>query len=1481
MNLIKSILKGLFKEDFELKDTEIKSLKRSLDNEKNMSKNRDSNIHNLEIMLESLKNDMTAMQNSKTLLEGEKESLQVNFDEISVKLKEEKQKNETLQTRVTNWKKRSDYNKIELEKCKGELNSTLQEVYETNAKLLNLRREYNVLNDRFDNLRSNKNVTISALKTENEDLSDKLTAANSEKEELHAQIESLLNDWIQKVENIEKNSATIIQDKDTQLAKLGSDLHTSRQSSIDKQIVIDKLNARLLHDQNESKKKLADLSLRLNESQASFDEKSRECELLRAELDSAKNSVISSELVQSLQNNISSKQEDIRNLEQKIQSLNEEVSDLKGALEALGIKLRDKEKECKDFKTSLEDMSKINFNALETERLLENAKREIDALQTRIDSLPKEEELVKRDNKIVSLQRKISELNSKLDLQKIECRPEADPVQSANPKSGLTQKLPELESKPVAKTEPEVKPIHEHKPEKESAETLCEVDTKQIQKVKYKAYKSPYITKPPSITGAILKEKNFPKIENDNIYASSKRLIDQVYDCRTDSLVSSDSIFLKWSAEEISKLRFDLDEAIRRNEPYLICPCCRQMVNVSSRRIGFGNNCREVQYFTHAVKNIPCDLKRDYAYSVSIDGIEAGDTERPDYFKELRDEIKDALLSDISVAKGVADVKVSNWIFSEELPIMKRRLADITATYKDHNIVFELVTPTTNSSKLHDRDIFYLINNRQVFWILGLNSLADYNELRRSVAKDIMFTNRCNVFVFDSEAQEETQKRGELILKCNWLVDDNEWFYKVEKNGKNGELISLDQITFDNDSCRPYYFDADEYYFKQHPTAMRPAKLSREELKKSIKETWDYSQSRDKAVKEMVRLGDGVVAFFNEGKWGFRYGSLVFIEPTYTAEPEMGGSYAKVQKDEKYGIVNRFGNIILKPNYELIEIFLDKEILYSNGKEWHIFGIVENLAPYAISDKVKIETISQEDRICHLVIEKHLFDGQLPEEIYFFGDQIFKKDKSIGKWILWSSAGERIINETAWSRLEITSDNKLKLTDGDKELYLSLDGTISEKILEKVNNYFVIRNLPNEYTIIKTFNGYWGVLDDKNEYVVLPRYNIIDSIDNNYLRFNEKGKWGIMTTGGKVLVEAKYLSIQSAFEEGFIVTIANPEKTWETLSGKIDKKGNEITETICEFGDNLRITKSFERFGVESSNGVIVNHVYESLRFWAENKLIAKKGTYFGIIDINDNVLMPFEYSKIIAISDDKAAITNGNKMFHINADCVIIEDEIIDLQKGFKKIKKEGKWGIIAPDGSQLVAPKYDEITSFRGRLIGIINGKLIKLAAYYPFPLQMTGIYNYDKMSNKDIVQVSTVRFQLCPKVNDMESKSQIEIALTNWTYSMKYPVVTLAKQGLLTKKRDYIDRQEDFLIGDTITGHITDLKYKRRKNKSKVISKFIKFANVLTDGGKSIQVHIKDFINSEIRLVSIKADMVLSLTKLGYDEELDRTIWKVNIV
>ena len=152
-------------------------------------------------------------------------------------------------------------------------------------------------------------------------------------------------------------------------------------------------------------------------------------------------------------------------------------------------------------------------------------------------------------------------------------------------------------------------------------------------------------------------------------------------------------------------------------------------------------------------------------------------------------------------------------INSDELPIMKRRLADVHAKYNDVDIVFEMVTPSTHVARVHDRDIFYLINHQQVFWIFGLESIVDYNELRRSVSKDIFFTNKRNVFVFDLEAQEESRRRGELMLKCNWLDEDGAWYYQIEKNGKNGILISLDQIHFEQDSCRPYFYDADEPFY--------------------------------------------------------------------------------------------------------------------------------------------------------------------------------------------------------------------------------------------------------------------------------------------------------------------------------------------------------------------------------------------------------------------------------------------------------------------------------------------------------------------------------------------------------------------------------------------------------------------------------------------------------------------------------------------
>lgn len=1426
MKLFKNIFKGLFKDDFKSKDSEIASLRQSILNLKSVSSDKDNQINRLEVDTESLRREIDERNVRINRLNDDISTSKRQLAAIRNSYDMERQVRIGFEDQIERFRQKEVQAQEEARNREKELMTARQESDAVKEKLSMLKNENKLLQNDLENNQKTYSDEITTLKSENKDLSDNIGVLKHEKE----QLENSSQEKSQSIENLEKKLCATVEDNALKISELESKLEMANQSLSDKLTQIDKLNDTIRYIRNKATEEQSNLTLSLQDSQNALHSKIQECENLKQQVESASNAA--GETLKALKADISSKQEEISRLELKIQKLNESISDLRTSNEALEANFRKKEEECSNLKSMLESLSETTSHALETERLLSEARDEIESLKARLQTLPSESELIRRDKEIERLKRKVNDLDSKI-------KSEQDSTKMLPKPDELNHLVAEV---PPHQTPAKPRPV-------------------------YRKPILPYIHEPAvTIYGEILKKKDFPKIENDNLYATSSRLIDEVYNCKTDRLVSANNIFLKWTAEEISHLRFELDEAVRKSEPYLTCPCCHQMVIISSRSVGFGKNNREIQYFKHAVKNIPCDLKRDYTYTVSIDGVETGIIDRPDYLRNFQTEIYDALTSKISSANGVTDVKIAQWIFSKELPIMKRRLADITASYRGHDIVFELVTPTTNSSKLHDRDIFYLINKRQVFWILGLNSKVDYNELRRSVAKDIMFTNRRNVFVFDIEAQEETKKRGELMLKCNWLDENGDWNYQVERTGTNGIFISLDRITFDDDSCRPYYKDADEAYFLKHPSAERPPKLSRDELKKSIIDRWNYVEAIEKAKKEMSQSGTGIEAFYNDEKWGFRHGSLIFIEPRFTEEPIIHGNLAKVCEDGKFGVVDRLGNIILSTSYEIVEILPNDGILYSDKKEWHIFGIIDSLASYDSNDNIKVERVSENSKVFHLVINKHLFQGQIPEEFYFSGEQIFKKDKSLNKWTLWSSNGIRTYG-TSWDSIEITNKSQLKLINEDNVVYLSPDGSVTEETIIKHREYLVCEPLGNGKFIIKDVHNYWGIVDGQDNDIVTPKYDMIEILDKKYLRFQSKGKWGVITIDGNVVIEAKYKSIESSCEEGFNVSIPNPEKLWESLYGLIDRAGNEIRKKVSGSDNGIYISKSFERYGIEFSKRVIVQHIYQSLIKWDRFKFIAQKDDKYGIISVNGKVLLPFEYSQISPLKDNRATVHKGSRIFHINADCKIVEDEIITLQQGFKKIKKEGKWGIIAPDGVELVAPKYDEITTFRGRLIGIINGRLVKLAAYYPYRLQMSGITK--RINGKDMVQVSTILFQLNPKRKSALLNAPENIVLTNWTSKMKYPTAAVVTKDNIVKKAKHIDRPEDFIMGETFVATVTNIITKKTKFKS---------ADILTESGKLTHVYSTDFNAAGIDPESIAKDYTIRLTKIGYNEEFDRTIWRV---
>ncbi len=295
---------------------------------------------------------------------------------------------------------------------------------------------------------------------------------------------------------------------------------------------------------------------------------------------------------------------------------------------------------------------------------------------------------------------------------------------------------------------------------------------------------------------------------------------------------------------------------------------------------------------------------------------------------------------------------------------------------------------------------------------------------------------------------------------------------------------------------------------------------------------------------------------------------------------------------------------------------------------------------------------------------------------------------------------------------------------------------------------------------------------------------------------------------------------------------------------------------------------------------VLIPHIYDSLFYWGENKYTAQKDSKFGIIDAQNNVLIDFEYSSITPLKDGRSIIKKGVSQNEIDNNLKIVEELVINLQEGYKKIKLGGKWGILDPQGQVMVDYLYDQISTFRGRLVGIINGRLVKLNAYYPYKLSMDGEFvGYTTPTGKKkpqtLIKVSDVTFQLFNKQLDKSNSESVQVLLINWVSTDKYPFVMLSGGANMSKKSKHIDKPEDYVTGESYDAIITSPIKGTGKDRHRVKGFDIEI------GGNSVShIYIKDIGRSGIHTSELSVGDKLRLTKLGFDEELDRTKWRIEL-
>ena len=485
-----------------------------------------------------------------------------------------------------------------------------------------------------------------------------------------------------------------------------------------------------------------------------------------------------------------------------------------------------------------------------------------------------------------------------------------------------------------------------------------------------------------------------------------KRSILRVVDIEQEPplTIDSDEFFSK-EPEYIERVARVLAEASATGRKAYVCECCKEPVKIAKR--DFGSH--EVLFFSHCHRDIKCEWKQEQSITKTpkSTGVDVGGEPLFDgNIKKhiVKDLISRSLQTDVSKSKGVKDVEESK-ILKSKYKFIRYRRAGIFARYKERNLVFELLTRDVLMNRVVDKDLFCRLHDHHVIWIFGADGGKSYDYIKRHVNMNTMYANRRNVFIIDKEAMDACEERNELVLKCNYLDPDNKWHYRSETTGNNGILITLEDLQFDDEMCKPYFFDANIEYFKINPKAEEEYKDSIIDREKLLKDLQDTYEGRLAEIRKKNNKKNTQPEYISETDPETDPESDSDSDIVVTCT-EFAGRYLYFHND-KYGIVDENDNFIIPCEYDDIECWASGKYIVKVIDQWGVIDESQNIIA-----SIKFQSIGELNKGKAQVktsIESYYIDengNRLPDETIKMHNG-WTKFRFGKKWGIWDE--EKIV----------------------------------------------------------------------------------------------------------------------------------------------------------------------------------------------------------------------------------------------------------------------------------------------------------------------------------------------------------------------------------------------------------------------------------------------------------------------------------------
>lgn len=345
-------------------------------------------------------------------------------------------------------------------------------------------------------------------------------------------------------------------------------------------------------------------------------------------------------------------------------------------------------------------------------------------------------------------------------------------------------------------------------------------------------------------------------------------------------------------------------------------------------------------------------------------------------------------------------------------------------------------------------------------------------------------------------------------------------------------------------------------------------------------------------------------------------------------------AYFTIYQNNKYGVIDSRGNVIVRPTYE--------EMIIIPNSSKAVF----------VTDNVDYQTGEHKTRVIN----------------------------ESNKAILTSYSNLRPIENSNNNNIWYEDNVFIFEKDG---LYGLIDFSGNVIADAEYTDIYALDSIPKSIVVEK--NGIKGIVNSSlGKVVVECEYNDIttlneNSADDGYI-VNKDGKYGIVSGTGKLILDCNYNQIEHAYGNNmYVVNDGNGLKIIDSLANVVIQEGFNTVKSIN--GENIIIEKD-NLYGVININGEEkIPTQYEDLSFACDKYYIAKMNGLYGIVSLDNIVCVDFKYVSLSFLnttnfyegenSDFTTDILNRN--FDVKLANVIISE--LNADKAYMRVRIKGEY--------------------------------------------------------------------------------------------------------------------------------------------------------------------------------------------------------------